>query len=45
MNELAFPCMGTTVRLLAPTGAPLPAVRDGIEALAARLTRFAPPAS
>jgi thiamine biosynthesis lipoprotein len=32
--------MGTTVRLLACTGAPLPAVRDGIEALAARLTRF-----
>ena len=42
MNELAFPCMGTTVRLLAPTGAPLPAVRHGIEALAARLTRFTP---
>jgi thiamine biosynthesis lipoprotein len=34
--------MGTTVRLLAPPGAPLDAVRRGIEALAARLTRFAP---
>jgi thiamine biosynthesis lipoprotein len=34
--------MGTTVRLLAPAGAPLSAVRDGIEALAARLTRFSP---
>jgi len=40
MNELTFPCMGTTVRLLAPAGAPLDAARDGIEALAARLTRF-----
>ena len=34
--------MGTTVRLLAPAGAPLEAVRDGIEQLAARLTRFDP---
>jgi thiamine biosynthesis lipoprotein len=34
--------MGTTVRLLAPAGAPLEAVRDGIERLAARLTRFSP---
>ncbi len=34
--------MGTTVRLLAPAGAPLAVVRDGIEALAARLTRFHP---
>jgi thiamine biosynthesis lipoprotein len=34
--------MGTTVRLLAPAGAPLEAVRDGIEQLAARLTRFHP---
>ena len=42
MNELCFASMGTTVRLLAPPGAPLPAVRDGIEALAARLTRFNP---
>ena len=37
--------MGTTVRLLAPAGAPLAAVRDGIEALAARLTRFHPATS
>ena len=42
MNELTFPSMGTTLRLLAPAGAPLPAIRDGIEALAARLTRFLP---
>ena len=40
MNELSFPCMGTTVRLIAD--APLEPVRDGIEALAARLTRFDP---
>jgi len=40
MNELSFASMGTTVRLLAPAGAPLDAVRNGIEALAARLTRF-----
>jgi len=40
VNELSFASMGTTVRLLAPAGAPLPAVRDGIESLAARLTRF-----
>ena len=42
MNELTFASMGTTVRLLAPAGAPLEAVRDGIERLAARLTRFHP---
>jgi thiamine biosynthesis lipoprotein len=42
VNELSFPSMGTTVRLLAPEGAPLGAVRDGIAELAARLTRFAP---
>jgi FAD:protein FMN transferase len=42
MNELSFASMGTTVRLLAPAGAPLEAVRDGIGALAARLTRFTP---
>jgi thiamine biosynthesis lipoprotein len=40
MNELAFPCMGTTVRLVAD--APLEPVRAGIEAIAARLTRFDP---
>jgi thiamine biosynthesis lipoprotein len=40
MNELSFASMGTTVRLLAPAGAPLHAVREGIESLAARLTRF-----
>jgi thiamine biosynthesis lipoprotein len=43
--ELAFPCMGTTVRLIAPPEAPLESVRDGIEALAARLTRFTQPTS
>jgi thiamine biosynthesis lipoprotein len=42
MNELTFASMGTTVRLLAPADAPLEAVRDGIERLAARLTRFDP---
>ncbi len=45
MNELTFASMGTTVRLLAPAGAPLEAVRDGIERLAARLTRFTQPTS
>ena len=40
MNDLVFPCMGTTVRLIA--AAPLESVRAGIEALAARLTRFDP---
>jgi thiamine biosynthesis lipoprotein len=34
--------MGTTVRLLAPAGAALEEVRDGIRELAARLTRFTP---
>jgi FAD:protein FMN transferase len=40
VNELRFPCMGTTVRLIAD--APLEPVRAGIEAIAARLTRFDP---
>ena len=40
MNELTFPCMGTTVRLIAD--APLEPVRRGIEEIAARLTRFDP---
>jgi hypothetical protein len=40
MNELVFPSMGTTVRLLAD--APLEPIRAGIEAIAARLTRFDP---
>jgi thiamine biosynthesis lipoprotein len=40
VNELTFPCMGTTVRLIAD--APLEPVRAGIEAIAARLTRFDP---
>ena len=40
MNELAFPCMGTTVRLLAEQ--PLEPVRAGVERLAGRLTRFDP---
>ena len=40
VNELVFPCMGTTVRLIAD--APLEPVRAGIEEIAARLTRFDP---
>jgi len=40
--ELAFPAMGTHVRLLAPPGAPLERARDAIEDLEARLTRFDP---
>jgi FAD:protein FMN transferase len=40
MNELTFPSMGTTVRLIAD--APLEPVRRGIEEIAARLTRFDP---
>jgi thiamine biosynthesis lipoprotein len=40
INELVFPCMGTTVRLIA--AAPLEPVRAGIEEIAARLTRFDP---
>lgn len=40
--ELAFPAMGTWVRLLASPGAPLDAARELIEALEARLTRFDP---
>ena len=40
MNELTFPCMGTTVRLIAD--APLEPIRAGIETIAARLTRFDP---
>ena len=43
MNELAFPCMGTTVRLIA--AAPLEPIRAGIETIAVRLTRFDPAAS
>ena len=40
VRELVFPCMGTTVRLLA--AAPLEPIRAGIEEIAARLTRFDP---
>jgi thiamine biosynthesis lipoprotein len=40
MRELAFPAMGTTVRLLAQPGAPLAGARALIEDLEARLTRF-----
>ncbi len=40
MNELVFPSMGTTVRLIAD--APLEPLRAGIETIAARLTRFDP---
>ncbi len=42
LAELAFPSMGTEVRLLAAPGAPLGAARADVEALAARLTRFDP---
>jgi FAD:protein FMN transferase len=38
VNELVFPSMGTTVRLIAD--APLEPIRAGIERIAARLTRF-----
>ena len=40
LHELAFPAMGTHVRLLASDPAPLPEARAEIERLAARLTRF-----
>ena len=40
--ELAFPAMGTNVRLLGSPGAPLDATRAAIEDLEARLTRFDP---
>jgi thiamine biosynthesis lipoprotein len=40
--ELAFPAMGTQVRLLAAPGAPLRAAQALIEDLEARLTRFDP---
>ena len=41
-TELAFPAMGTAVRLLATPGAPLHGARRLIEDLEARLTRFDP---
>jgi thiamine biosynthesis lipoprotein len=40
--ELAFPAMGTAVRLLATPGAPIDTARALIEDLEARLTRFDP---
>jgi thiamine biosynthesis lipoprotein len=40
LTELAFPAMGTSVRLLATPGAPLHRARCLIEDLEARLTRF-----
>jgi FAD:protein FMN transferase len=40
--ELAFPAMGTQVRLLATAGAPLDAARAVVEDLEARLSRFDP---
>ena len=40
LTELAFPAMGTSVRLLAAPGAPLDDARALIEDLEARLTRF-----
>lgn len=42
LTELAFPAMGTSVRLLATPGAPLHKARCLIEDLEARLTRFDP---
>jgi thiamine biosynthesis lipoprotein len=42
LSELAFPAMGTSVRLLGSTGAPLQRARCLIEDLEARLTRFDP---
>ena len=42
LTELAFPAMGTSVRLLAAPGAPLDEARALIEDLEARLTRFDP---
>ena len=42
LTELAFPAMGTSVRLLATPGAPLHRARCLIEDLEARLTRFDP---
>ena len=42
LTELAFPAMGTSVRLLAGPGAPLYEARCLIEDLEARLTRFDP---
>jgi thiamine biosynthesis lipoprotein len=42
LTELAFPAMGTSVRLLATPGAPLHTARCLIEDLEARLTRFDP---
>jgi len=40
LHELAFPSMGTEVRLLASDRGLLPAARDLVQRLAARLTRF-----
>ena len=40
LHELAFPSMGTRVRLLASDPSPLPTARAEVERLAARLTRF-----
>ncbi len=42
LSELAFPAMGTSVRLLGSPGAPLHKARCLIEDLEARLTRFDP---
>lgn len=42
LTELAFPAMGTSVRLLGTPGAPLHKARCLIEDLEARLTRFDP---
>jgi thiamine biosynthesis lipoprotein len=42
LSELAFPAMGTSVRLLGSPGAPLHEARCLVEDLEARLTRFDP---
>jgi thiamine biosynthesis lipoprotein len=42
LRELAFPAMGTSVRLLGSPGAPLAAARALVEDLEGRLTRFDP---
>ncbi len=42
LHELAFPAMGTSVRLLGSPGAPLAEARALVEDLEARLTRFDP---
>jgi FAD:protein FMN transferase len=42
LSEIAFPAMGSRIRLLASPGAPLSAARAVVEDLEARLSRFDP---